>query len=163
MSPRVAADALDNAPAAARFAVRPTRLAAGASMKDLEGLTRSVPRLEDQRFITGTATYIDDVNLPGQAWAAILRSERAHAKIAAINVSRARAAAGVLLVLTGKDWVAAGHGPIPTKSPVRTRRDGSPFSEPKPAAAVPRRPSSTRSSMRSPTTASPTSTCLLRR
>jgi carbon-monoxide dehydrogenase large subunit len=100
-------------------------------MKDLEGLTRSVPRLEDERFITGTGTYIDDVDLPGQAWAAILRADRAHARIAAIDPGEARAEPGVLLVLTGKDWVAAGHGPIPTKSPVRTGRDGSPFNEPR--------------------------------
>ena len=37
----------------------------------------------------------------------------------------------MLLVVTGKEWVAAGHGPIPTKTVVRTKRDGSPFNEPK--------------------------------
>jgi carbon-monoxide dehydrogenase large subunit len=100
-------------------------------MKDSDTFTASVPRLEDQRFITGTGTYIEDVNLPGQAYAAFLRSSRAHARIASIDVSGARAAAGVLLVLTGKDWVTAGHGPIPTKTPVRTKLDGSPFNEPK--------------------------------
>ena len=100
-------------------------------MKDLDSMSASVRRLEDQRFITGTGTFIEDVNLPGQAHAAILRSTRAHAKIASIDVSKARAAAGVLLVVTGKDWVAAGHGPIPTKTPIRTKRDGSPFNEPK--------------------------------
>ena len=94
-------------------------------MKDLDNLTASVRRLEDQRFVTGTGTFIDDVNLPGQAWAAILRSTRAHARINGIDTSKARAAPGVLLVITGKHWVAAGHGPIPTKSVVRTKRDGS--------------------------------------
>ena len=100
-------------------------------MKDPDPFTQSVRRLEDKRFITGTATFIDDVNLPGQAYAALLRSSRAHARIAGIDVSKARAAAGALLVVTGKDWVAAGHGPIPTKMPIRTKRDGSPFHEPK--------------------------------
>jgi len=100
-------------------------------MKDLDNMSASMRRLEDRRFITGTGKFIEDVNLPGQAHAAILRSNRAHARISGIDVSRARAAQGVLLVVAGKDWVAAGHGPIPTKTPVRTRRDGSPFNEPK--------------------------------
>ena len=100
-------------------------------MKDLGPFTQSVRRLEDKRFIAGTGTFIDDLNLPGQAHAALLRSSRAHARIAGIDVSKARAAAGVLLVVTGKDWVAAGHGPIPTKMPIRTKRDGSPFHEPR--------------------------------
>ncbi|MBO0764397.1 MAG: xanthine dehydrogenase family protein molybdopterin-binding subunit [Hyphomicrobiaceae bacterium] len=90
-----------------------------------------VRRLEDRRFMTGAGTFIDDVSLPGQAYAAILRSPHAHARIEAIDVSRARAAPAVLLVVTGPEWVAAGHGPIPTKSTVRTKRNGSPFNEPK--------------------------------
>ncbi len=101
-------------------------------MKDFEtSRPESVRRLEDRRFITGAGTFIDDVNLPGQAHAAILRSSRAHAKINAIDTSKAQGAPGVLLVVTGKEWIAAGHGPIPTKSTVRTKRDGSPFNEPK--------------------------------
>ena len=100
-------------------------------MKDVDSLSASVRRLEDHRFVTGTGRFIDDVDLPGQAYAAILRSTRAHARITGIDLSKARAAPGVLLVVTGKDWVAAGHAPIPTKTPVRTKRDGSPFNEPK--------------------------------
>ena len=101
-------------------------------MKDAAGdMGASVRRLEDRRFITGTGTFIDDVNLPGQAHAAVLRSPHAHARIDGIDTSQASAAAGVLLVVTGAEWVAAGHGPIPTKTPVRTKRDGSPFNEPK--------------------------------
>jgi carbon-monoxide dehydrogenase large subunit len=101
-------------------------------MQDMGSIMRtSVRRVEDQRFVTGTGTFIDDVNLPGQAHAAILRSPHAHARIGGIDESRARAAPGVLLVVTGKEWVAAGHGPIPTKSTVRTKRDGTPFNEPK--------------------------------
>ena len=101
-------------------------------MKDFEtSRPESVRRLEDRRFITGAGIFIDDMNLPGQAYAAILRSSRAHAKINAIDTSKAREAPGVLLVVTGKEWTAAGHGPIPTKSTVRTKRDGSPFNEPK--------------------------------
>jgi aerobic carbon-monoxide dehydrogenase large subunit len=100
-------------------------------MKGTGYMSASVRRLEDQRFVTGTGTFIDDVNLEAQAHAAILRSSRAHARINRIDTSQARAAPGVLLVVTGKDWVAAGHGPIPTKTTVRTKRDGSAFNEPK--------------------------------
>jgi carbon-monoxide dehydrogenase large subunit len=101
-------------------------------MKDSDTtLSASVRRLEDRRFITGTGAFIDDVNLPDQSYAAILRSSRAHARINSMDADKARTAPGVLLVMTGKDWISAGHGPIPTKSVVRTKRDGSPFNEPK--------------------------------
>ena len=100
-------------------------------MKDTGIASASVRRLEDQRLVTGTGTFIDDVSLDGQAYAAILRSSRAHARIVGIDAGKARSAPGVLLVATGKEWVAAGHGPIPTKTTVRTKRDGSPFNEPK--------------------------------
>jgi carbon-monoxide dehydrogenase large subunit len=100
-------------------------------MKDVAIVSTSVRRLEDQRFITGTGAFIDDLDLPGQAHAAILRSPHAHARIVSTDVSPARGAAGVLLVVTGAEWVAAGHGAIPTKTVIRTKRDGSPFNEPK--------------------------------
>jgi aerobic carbon-monoxide dehydrogenase large subunit len=100
-------------------------------MKDTGYMSTSVRRLEDQRFVTGTGTFIDDVSLDGQAYAAVLRSSRAHARINAIDASAVRAAPGVLLVVTGREWAAAGHGAIPTKTTVRTNRDGSPFNEPK--------------------------------
>jgi carbon-monoxide dehydrogenase large subunit len=90
-----------------------------------------VRRLEDQRFVTGSGTFIDDVSIGCQAYAAVLRSSRAHARIDGIDASQARSAPGVLLVVTGKEWVAAGHGVVPTKTTVRTSRDGSPFNEPK--------------------------------
>jgi carbon-monoxide dehydrogenase large subunit len=100
-------------------------------MKDAAIMSASVRRLEDERFVTGTGIFIDDVNLPGQAYAAILRSPHAHARIEAIDAGAAQAAPGVLLVVTGREWVAAGHGAIPTKTAVRTKRDGSPFNEPR--------------------------------
>jgi xanthine dehydrogenase molybdopterin-binding subunit B len=62
--------------------------------QDIGMVRTSVRRVEDQRFVTGTGTFIDDVNLPGQAYAAILRSAHAHARIGAIDTSRARRARG---------------------------------------------------------------------
>jgi len=65
-------------------------------------------RREDFRLITGTGRYTADWNLPGQAHAAFLRSDRAHAEIVSIDTGAARAVPGVIAVLTGADVVAAG-------------------------------------------------------
>src|SRR3989442_12352590 len=70
-----------------------------------------IKRREDPRLITGTATYVDDVVLPGLLHVAIVRSPHAHARIAAIDVKKARAAAGVVAIWTGED-VAARCGPL---------------------------------------------------
>ncbi len=63
----------------------------------------SVRRKEDPRLITGSATYTDDIVLPGMVYAAYLRSPYAHAKIKKINIEKAKALKGVLAVVTGKD------------------------------------------------------------
>jgi aerobic carbon-monoxide dehydrogenase large subunit len=65
-------------------------------------------RREDFRLVTGTGRYTADWNLPGQAHAAFLRSDRAHADIVRIDTAAARAVPGVIAVLTGADVVAAG-------------------------------------------------------
>src|SRR2546430_1156675 len=60
-------------------------------------------RLEDQRMLTGRGRYVSDWNLPGQAYAYFLRSDRAHAEIVSIDKSEALRGAGVLTVYTGDD------------------------------------------------------------
>ena len=62
-----------------------------------------IRRREDPRLITGSATYTDDITLPGMVHAAMLRSEHAHAKITRIDTSRAASAPGVVAVYTGAD------------------------------------------------------------
>ena len=62
-----------------------------------------VKRREDPRLITGTATYADDVRLPGMLHAMILRSPHAHAKVNSIDVAAARKATSVVSVLTAVD------------------------------------------------------------
>ncbi len=62
-----------------------------------------IRRREDPRLITGSATYTDDLSLPGMVHAAMLRSPHAHAKIRRIDTSRAKAAKGVVAVYTGAD------------------------------------------------------------
>jgi carbon-monoxide dehydrogenase large subunit len=66
-----------------------------------------IRRREDPRLITGSATYTEDVVLPDMAYAAILRSPHAHARIRSIDTSRAKASPGVVAVFTGADTEAA--------------------------------------------------------
>src|SRR5580704_18578623 len=53
--------------------------------------------------VTGTATYASDITLERMAWAKLLRSPFAHAKILSIDASEARRQPGVIDVLTGGD------------------------------------------------------------
>jgi len=62
-----------------------------------------VRRREDPRLITGQATYVDDVRLPGMVHLAILRSPYAHARIKSIDASAARALPGVVAVVVGPE------------------------------------------------------------
>ncbi len=68
-------------------------------------LGQSIKRREDPRLITGEAKYTDDLQLPGMAYAAFLRSPFAHAKIKSINTDKAKALPGVVGVFTGKDFM----------------------------------------------------------
>ncbi len=60
-------------------------------------------RLEDDRMLTGRGRYVSDWNLPGQAYAFFVRSDRAHAEIVAIRKEAALRHPGVLGVFTGED------------------------------------------------------------
>src|SRR5256886_11181151 len=78
-------------------------------------------RLEDERMLKGRGRYVADWNLPGQACGHSLRSDRAHAEIAALDASSALAMPGVIAVLTGADVAAAGLRPLPAAAPVKGR------------------------------------------
>src|SRR5215469_4353300 len=65
----------------------------------------SLRRREDRKFLTGRGRYVDDVKLPGTLYLAILRSPHAHARIIGIDLSAARAAAGVRLAVAGADLI----------------------------------------------------------
>ena len=62
---------------------------------------QGVPRFEDPRLLRGGGKYVDDIVLPGMAFGHVLRSPHAHAKIKSIDTAKAKAAPGVLCVLTG--------------------------------------------------------------
>lgn len=63
-------------------------------------VNHSVPRRDGLAKVTGGALYASDVKLPGMAYAKVLRSPYAHAKIVSIDASRAAARPGVIAVLT---------------------------------------------------------------
>jgi carbon-monoxide dehydrogenase large subunit len=90
------------------------------------GIGASVRRKEDQRFITGTGQYTDDINRPGQAFAHFLRSPHAHATIKSIDASAAKGAPGVLAVLTGDDLAADKVGGLICGWMIHSK-DGSPM------------------------------------
>src|SRR6516162_7437366 len=95
---------------------------------------QSVSRFEDPRLLKGGGRYVGDMMLPGMAFGHVLRSPHAHARIRAVDVSRAKAAPGVLAVLTGADWAASGWGDLPVPGGLK-RRDGSVFRPPYPGLA----------------------------
>ena len=66
---------------------------------------QSLRRREDRKFLTGKGRYVDDIRLPGTLHLAILRSPHAHAVITGIDLSAARATAGVRLALAGADLI----------------------------------------------------------
>jgi aerobic carbon-monoxide dehydrogenase large subunit len=99
------------------------------------GIGQAVPRFEDPRLVRGGGRYVDDIVLPGMAFGHVLRSPHAHARIRAIATDRARAAPGVLAVLTGADWVASGWGDLPVPGGMK-RRDGSAMYRPRYPALV---------------------------
>jgi carbon-monoxide dehydrogenase large subunit len=72
---------------------------------------KRIRRREDPRLITGTATYVDDIQMPGMHHACILRSPHGAAKIRSIDIQAAAGHPGVVAVFTGKD--VAGVGPVP--------------------------------------------------
>src|SRR5271170_302716 len=77
------------------------------------GIGQPVPRTEDPRLLRGEGRYTDDINLPGQAYAVMVRSRYAHGTILSIGTEEARAMPGVLGIYTGADLTAAGFGPMP--------------------------------------------------
>ena len=77
------------------------------------GIGQAVRRVEDQRFLTGTGSFVGDVSLPRQCYGALVLSPHAHANIKRIDVAAAKAAPGVVCVLTGADAEADKVGGLP--------------------------------------------------
>ncbi|MEQ9334426.1 xanthine dehydrogenase family protein molybdopterin-binding subunit [Thalassobaculum sp.] len=89
------------------------------------GIGQGMKRKEDQRFLTGQGQYTDDLAVPGMARAVLVRAPIAHARITGVGTADAKAAPGVLAVLTGEDVAADGLGDLPCAALV-PGRDGKP-------------------------------------
>jgi len=90
------------------------------------GIGQPVERFEDPRLLRGEGRFVDDLQLPGQAHLVLVRSPHAHARIAAVDLTAARAAPGVLGVFTAQDLLADGLG-TSRVALARKRPDGSPM------------------------------------
>src|SRR5882724_4667707 len=96
---------------------------------------QGVARFEDPRLLRGGGRYLDDIVLPRMAFGTVLRSPHAHAKIKSIDVTQAKAAPGVVLVLTGADWKRSGWGDLPVPGGQKLRDGKAMYRSPYPALA----------------------------
>src|SRR5437763_7572761 len=92
---------------------------------------QSVPRREDPMLLRGLGRYTDDISLPGQAYAVMVRSRNAHGIIRGIDAKTALQMPGVLAVYTGADL--KDYGPLKCIVALNNR-DGSPLKKPRRAA-----------------------------
>jgi carbon-monoxide dehydrogenase large subunit len=99
-------------------------------MPDRFAVGQPVSRTEDPVLLRGEGRYTDDLNLPGQAHAVIVRSRVAHGILRGIDTAAARAMPGVLAVLTAADLVAGGIRPMPANV-AGQNRDGTPPTKPR--------------------------------
>ena len=90
---------------------------------------QSVKRREDARFLTGAGQYTDDVVMHGQTYGVFLRSPYAHARIKSIDLAKAKAAPGVVMIFTGADLAEAKVGGLPCGWLIHSK-DGTPMKEP---------------------------------
>jgi len=64
---------------------------------------KSIPKLDAPKKVTGEVQYMDDIEFPGMLYGKILRTDRVHAHILNIDVSKAKALSGVHAVITAED------------------------------------------------------------
>jgi aerobic carbon-monoxide dehydrogenase large subunit len=106
------------------------RMAVSILDRAFKAVGKPIARKEDGRLITGKGRFTDDFTLPGQLWAAMVRSPYPHAKILGIDPGAALEMPGVLGVYSGADCLADGlqdipHNPVPsTQFDVRLRGRG---------------------------------------
>ncbi|HEV8675092.1 MAG TPA: xanthine dehydrogenase family protein molybdopterin-binding subunit [Methylomirabilota bacterium] len=82
-----------------------------AESTDHRYIGRALKRVEDRRLLTGVGRYVDDFRPPGLVHVAFVRSDHAHARIRRLDVTAARAAPGVVAVVTGAE--VRHLGPLP--------------------------------------------------
>jgi len=101
----------------------------------VQAIGMPVRREEDFRLLRGKGRYVDDVRAANEAHGYVLRSPHAHARIAALDAGRARAAVGVLCVLTDSDLARRGLGTLMPAVRRRCRNGAPAFVCPQPLLA----------------------------
>jgi aerobic carbon-monoxide dehydrogenase large subunit len=89
-----------------------------ATAEKTSAIGAAVLRKEDPELLTGQARYVEDLAVPGMVWMALVRSPYAHARIGTVDLSRARAAEGVVAAYTGEDLADDIPAPLPCAWPV---------------------------------------------
>ncbi len=74
---------------------------------------RRIKRTEDPRLVQGLGHYVDDLRFADLHSVSILRSPHAHARVISLDVSKARAATGVISIITVDDLDRARVGDVP--------------------------------------------------
>jgi carbon-monoxide dehydrogenase large subunit len=93
------------------------------------GIGQPVPRTEDPKLLRGQGRYTDDITLPNQVYAYVVRSPHAHGTLRGVDIAEARAMPGVLGIWTGTDLNAAGYGTLNCIVALKNR-DGSDMRKP---------------------------------
>ncbi|HYP38601.1 MAG TPA: xanthine dehydrogenase family protein molybdopterin-binding subunit, partial [Stellaceae bacterium] len=89
----------------------------------LGAIGQPVRRKEDKRLLTGKGRFTDDFSIARQAFAVMVRSPHAHARILQVDGTQAKRMPGVLGVFGGRDCLADGLAPIPHSPVPSTRYD----------------------------------------
>src|SRR5437762_1791142 len=97
--------------------------ASAFGLDDRFAIGQPVPRSEDPVLLRGEGRYSDDISLPGQAYAVMVRSHHAHGVIRGIDTAAARAMPGILAIYAAADLAAGEVGPLPPRQ-VMNNRDG---------------------------------------
>jgi aerobic carbon-monoxide dehydrogenase large subunit len=100
------------------------------------GIGQPVLRKEDDTLVRGKGKYTDDLNLPRQAHAVIVRSTHPHGVLKQIDTTEAKAMPGVLGIWTGEDMVAAGYGNFVSRMPLKSKDGSALLQSNKPILAV---------------------------
>ena len=92
------------------------------------GVGQPARRVEDVRLVSGEGRFTDDISLPGQAYAVMVRSPHSHARISGIDTQDAKVSPGVIAVYTGKDAEEAGLGTVYSPAAdMLKNKDGTPI------------------------------------
>jgi CO/xanthine dehydrogenase Mo-binding subunit len=86
---------------------------------------QSVKRIDSVGKVTGETPYPGDIDMDGQLWMKLRFSDRAHARILALDTTRAEALPGVVRIFTAKDVPHNEYGLVTKDQPVICGPDGS--------------------------------------